>query len=414
MKANKIQRRLFPLLFTAILISESTLADEVKLVTKPPVITQTGNTCPNLAPAAPLSAPNPNYQRKYDTLAHRFLDEEKSVGPVTPSMYALLDVLIDEARASLPKYPDKMPPGQAGELAKQALTGIDCILLRHGFVYPGHGAVQLLSDGLSPLLYSNADELAELKNQAYNIRRAAFINTRGKGPFYVADCDIGSYLFLAIAEVMGYPLHLIDIPNHNFVRWELGGGKYINYETMDGFVTDDRYYRQNWQIPDKFANKGGTFRAMNAAETMAYHDASLAIAWSWRHNYEKMVEYYRRSIALDPGRALSLNNLAWYYAIAPNPQQRNGAEAIKYAKKAADLLPTSDEFDTLACAYAQAGDFKRALAMEKKAVSINYSPYSSDIASHIDLFKQKKPCDDPTFDSDPNPFRAHQESAMVN
>lgn len=322
-------------------------------------------------------------------------------------MYAILDTLIDEAVATMQKYPGNLSSAQAVEFAKDALTQIDCILLRHGFVYPGHGAVALLSDALSPTIYKDENDLIELKKQTDNIRRASFINVRGKGPFYVADCDITSYLFLAIGQVMGYPLHLVDIPNHNFVRWEIGKGQYINYETLDGFATDDKYYRNDWQIPDKFVGKGGILRAMDDSETMAYHDASVAIAWSWRHDYEKMIASYQRSISLDPSRALSFNNLAWYYSVAPKPEQRDGVKAVKFAKKAAEVLPTGDEFDTLACAYAQAKDFKRALATEKKALAIHYTPFESDIAGHIKLFNQNRSCEDPTFDTNLQSFKPH-------
>ncbi len=77
-------------------------------------------------------------------------------------------------------------------------------------------------------------DLIELQDQRDNVRREAFIKARGSGPFYVVDCDVGSFIYLAIAEVMGYPLHLINIPGHSFVRWEVSGGTGVDYETMDG------------------------------------------------------------------------------------------------------------------------------------------------------------------------------------
>lgn len=369
---------------------------------------QQENGCTDIVAAAPFTPPPPEYLPKYYTVVHKLLDVEKSVADVTPMMYSIMDSLIDEARISLHKPPKNLNQDQARLFAEDALKTIDCILLRHGFVYPGHGAVQLLSDGLGPTMYKDGNDLLELKNQAANIRRRAFINARGNGPFYVVDCDIGSYLYIAIAQVMDYPLQLVDIPNHNFVRWELGSGQYLNYETMEGFATDDNYYLKNWQIPKKFAGKAGILLSMNDQEMMAYHDASVAMAWSWKHNYEKMIEYYLRSISMDPTRALSFNNLAWYYSIVPKIELRDGKKAVSYAQKSASLLPTGDEFDTLACAHAQAGDFKTALAMEKKAVAVGYSPDGSEISEHIKLFSKQKTCEDSSFDADTSPFRPRQ------
>jgi tetratricopeptide (TPR) repeat protein len=366
------------------------------------------NTCPKVQAAELFPAPDPAYQRRYNTIAHALLDDEAGAGDVTPAMYAILDTLIDEAKDSLAPYQAGSPPDQEAAFARDALDRIDCILLRHGFVYPGKGLVQLLSDGLAPTQYDDADALAELQGQRHNVRRTAFIKARGSGPFYVVDCDTASFIFLAIAEVMQYPIHLVDLPTHNFVRWEIASGKSINYETMDGAVTDDNYYRQNWGIPPKFVGKGGVLNSMSKAETFAYHDGTVAIAWSWRGDYQRMVELYQRSLSRDPTRAFSANNLAWFYAAAPKPELRDGKKALKYARHAVHLYPDSDNLDTLACAYAQTGDFKHARATIIKAIALGYVPFESNLADDLTLFKQRKTCNDEKFGVDQQPFRPPQ------
>ena len=97
-------------------------------------------------------------------------------------------------------------------------------------------------------MYYDLNDLRELRNQSHNIRRIKFIDADNSGPFYVVDCDIASFIYLAIAEVMKYPLHLVEIPRHDFVRWEIGPGSSVNFETMDGFETDDAYYKTNWEL----------------------------------------------------------------------------------------------------------------------------------------------------------------------
>lgn len=363
------------------------------------------NTCPNGRPAEPFKAPSLNYQRKYHTIAHQFLDDESGVNTITGDMYATLDTLIDEAVAILQPFPRNLPVDQARKFAGHALNQIDCILLRHGFVYPGRGTVQLLSDGLEPTLYQNFRYLNEVYRQPHNLRRRAFVNAHGFGPFYVVDCDIAAYLYIAIAQALNYPVYLIDIPNHIFVRWELGAGQFINYETMDGLVTDDQYYQSNWQIPDAFLNRGGILRSMNTAEATAYHDASIAEAWSWQHNDQQTLDFYLRSIEWDATRPFALNNLAWFYVVKSEAGVDNRLKALKYAKLATEVFPSGDNFDTLACAYAEAKDFKAALKMLNYAASRGYAPFDSDIQEHLKRFKQKRGCDVSEFGRELKPFR---------
>ena len=206
-------------------------------------------------------------------------------------------------------------------------------------MYPGHGLVQLLSDGLGETFYNGDADLMELKNQRHNVRRAAFIAARGNGPYYVVDCDVASYIYLAIAEVMKYPVHLVEIPKHNFVRWVFAGGSHLDFETMDGFETDDEYYRKNWFIADEFIGRGGILDTMNERQTVAYHDASVAVAWSWRGDITRMINSYLQSIATDSTHGFALNNLAWFFAAAPKLELRDGTKALRYALQAATVIP---------------------------------------------------------------------------
>jgi tetratricopeptide (TPR) repeat protein len=201
---------------------------------------------------------------------------------------------------------------------------------------------------------------------------------------------------------------LIDIPTHNFVRWDFKDGTYLDYETMDGVVSDDTYYRRNWGIPDDFVGRGGILRSMTELESFAYHDAVVAVAWSWRNQNEKMIQFYLRAISRDPTRAFSLNNLAWYYAAFPDHAKRDGSKAVEYAKRAVGLFPDGDNLDTLACAYAQLGDFLRARSSEADAAASGYTPFGSNIADDMALFVAGQSCNDPAFGTDPQPFRPHQ------
>lgn len=70
-------------------------------------------------------------------------------------------------------------------------------------------------------------------------------------------------------------------------------------------------------------------------------------------DWEEQRELLEQSIAADPTFYWSYNNIAWHLAAAEDPAERNGAEAIKYAKRACDLEGYHywGLLDTLAAAF---------------------------------------------------------------
>jgi tetratricopeptide (TPR) repeat protein len=72
---------------------------------------------------------------------------------------------------------------------------------------------------------------------------------------------------------------------------------------------------------------------------------------------------------LDSNNPVVLNNLAWILATAGNPALRNGQEAVQLSTRAVELtenrLPIF--IGTLAAAYAEAGQFPKAVEMANAA-----------------------------------------------
>jgi hypothetical protein len=93
----------------------------------------------------------------------------------------------------------------------------------------------------------------------------------------------------------------------------------------------------------------------------------------------------------------ALNNLAWIRATSPDPLLRDGAEAVRLAERSCNSSPSPDvgQLDTLAAAYAEAGDFSRALGIATRALEQAESDRNEtlrvEIANHIELFRKRTP-----------------------
>jgi tetratricopeptide (TPR) repeat protein len=125
---------------------------------------------------------------------------------------------------------------------------------------------------------------------------------------------------------------------------------------------------------------------------LAVQDASMALrGGSWltqsallRANANRRLRNYKASladldriIALQPTATYlaALNSRAWLRATCPNASFRNGKQAVRDATVAcrATLYKRAYLIDTLAVAYAEAGDFDSALRFEERAIAVENS-----------------------------------------
>jgi protein O-mannosyl-transferase len=98
----------------------------------------------------------------------------------------------------------------------------------------------------------------------------------------------------------------------------------------------------------------------------------LAQIYSRQHETARAVSEYRAVLQLNPDVTEALNNLAWILATSPDAQIRNGAEAVKLAERACELTSWQQThlIGTLAAAYAEAGDFDKAVQTAQKACDL--------------------------------------------
>jgi tetratricopeptide (TPR) repeat protein len=83
-----------------------------------------------------------------------------------------------------------------------------------------------------------------------------------------------------------------------------------------------------------------------------------------QHNIPQARADWEKALKLPRRNAYMSKTIAWLQATCPEDSFRNGKAAVEAARRACDLTQWKDYdlINTLAAAYAEAGDFDRAIA----------------------------------------------------
>lgn len=110
-------------------------------------------------------------------------------------------------------------------------------------------------------------------------------------------------------------------------------------------------------------------------------------------DYAAMVRAYDEFLRKYPDHAGGHNSLAWGLATCPDSRVRDGQRAFRLAVKACELTSYKEAYiiDTLAAAYAEAGDFEQAVKWQRKALSLAPEDQKSEYEDHLNLFLRKQP-----------------------
>lgn len=103
--------------------------------------------------------------------------------------------------------------------------------------------------------------------------------------------------------------------------------------------------------------------------------------WRYKKEFGKILAEAERVAALQPTDPDPLRRVAWVLATIPDEAVRDGKRAVEVANKAlklADKNPTPPLYGTLAAAYAETGDFDRAVANQQKVLDMLNSTHPTD------------------------------------
>jgi tetratricopeptide (TPR) repeat protein len=106
---------------------------------------------------------------------------------------------------------------------------------------------------------------------------------------------------------------------------------------------------------------------------------------------------YRQALALAPRSGEAALALAWMLATDPNPEGRDGGEAVRLAELALRRVAgdPARRYDVLAAAYAEAGRYPEAVASAAQALELarrtGQTELAADVASRLGLYESRQP-----------------------
>jgi Flp pilus assembly protein TadD len=119
-----------------------------------------------------------------------------------------------------------------------------------------------------------------------------------------------------------------------------------------------------------------------------------------REDFNGAVVSFREAIRLDPGDTKIHHTLAWLLAAGPDGV-RDGQLAVRHATRACELTGWKEPnyIDTLAAAYAEAGDFVKAVEYQKKALAFSAfeKKVGAEARQRLEQYARKTPYRDPAY-----------------
>ncbi len=111
-------------------------------------------------------------------------------------------------------------------------------------------------------------------------------------------------------------------------------------------------------------------------------------------DYDKELADFRAAHKLAPENPSVHNSIAWLLATCPSDKHRDGKEAVKLALKGCELSNWEDwkVVDTLAAAYAEAGDMENAVKTQQEAIDLGGEEAKKPrVSNRLELFRSGKP-----------------------
>jgi tetratricopeptide (TPR) repeat protein len=309
----------------------------------------------------------------FQTLAHEVLALEALVKPVAPATFRYLDTILSHAQATV-SWSGANDEGNA----RSVLGQIEALLTSHRFLCKIPWArVERLDDALQPdtividfLAATENEKRREVLRDSANQQVWEYAHAHDEKEFHYSDCDLTACLYIAIAELLQLPIAMCEIPFHNFVRWRLPDGLYLNWDTNFGYDRwTDAEYRAQKDVP---ADSSAFLVTLSREETIGYFNFVQGLGFARDGRWPEAIRSYRTALTLVPRVPSARVNIAWAYVTEPALRSTDHTrEALTLAQQAVAIFKNSNTVETLAYALAENGRFEQAASSLLEAVALD-------------------------------------------
>ena len=124
-------------------------------------------------------------------------------------------------------------------------------------------------------------------------------------------CVTMPLLYVAVGQRLGFPVHIVSVPDHLFVRYVHPDFPQLNIETTSGgkYFSDADYIRSNG-VTDTGLQSGCYLRPLSYREHLGLLITANAFVYAMNRDAPKCLEYLRASLLLAPRRAGSYEQIS--------------------------------------------------------------------------------------------------------
>lgn len=297
------------------------------------------------------------------TIAFELYRMEAAARPLPAEIEVRLRSVLTDARAAL--GPNARPPSNSTEfLAFAERVGIS--FAEHNFVQPNGRADwrDSIGEALTPVSASHPRLAEYLAGGGNDPRRPHQDPSR---PYFFVDCDMAAQLLISVAQMVGFELHLVHVPDHEFVRWDDGRGGHSNWDwTNWGSLSDDDYRRMYLVTPAQ-VNRGVYLTGQSLSQALGYYLTGISRNVRDR---PRRLELLRRAAPLSANHPHTASNFAWLFATeTPGIRPEERREALVYGLTGWAGDPNSPaQMNAVACALAAREEWPLAVAIQIRAI----------------------------------------------
>jgi tetratricopeptide (TPR) repeat protein len=184
--------------------------------------------------------------------------------------------------------------------------------------------------------------------------------------------------------------------------WQKGKAEEAIYHYRKALELRPYYFAAHYDLSTVLLEKGEIDDAIRHGQVAltirpdvpAVH-TNLAVALLAKGEIADGIRQFEKTLEIAPRSVPALNNLAWIFATYPDATFRNGAKALELAQQADEFSGHGNPviLRTLAAAYANAGQFSRAIEVGQLALSFidRQSPLANALQREIAGYQASQP-----------------------